>query len=347
MSYSICLATTGAGLWTSHDEGKTWLLGHCDHPRYPYEASVRALAVSVGTPSVVWASIDSEQAHDVIARSADRGETYEYLGIPAPGRQVWSVAVDPLDPNTIVAGSRPGGVFRSNDGGRSWIELPTGIAASCSIGSTRVTSVRYTDVPGELWASVEIDGLYHSLDGGDSWQQHHASGGEKLLGEGEVWKDERHFDIHDVVAGRDAEGQSNVFVATPIGFFASSDGGQNWRGSRYPIDAQFEASLFYTRSLYVPADETSTVLVGLGRRPPDHGSLGGIQRSTDGGLTWRPVSPVLRSVVWRIAGHPHEPRIVVAVTLFGQVLLSADAGNSWQPVDREFGEIRGVAIAAG
>jgi hypothetical protein len=346
MTYSICLATTGAGVWTSRDEGKTWLLGHCDNPRYPYELSARALAASAETPSTVWVSMDSEQAHDVVARSDDGGETYWYVGVPAAGRQVWCLAVDPRDPDTVLAGTRPAGLFRSTDGGTTWAELPTGMAESCSIGSTRVTSVRYTDVPGEVWASVEIDGLYHSLDGGDSWTGLHTSGGQQLLGEGEVWKDERHFDIHDIVAGRDAEGRPSVFVATPIGFFASSDAGRGWRGSRYPVDAQFEASLFYTRSLHVPPGDAATVLAGLGRRPPDHGTLGGVQRSTDGGLSWRPVSPILRSVVWKMTGHPYEPLIVAAVTLFGQTLLSTDAGASWQLADREFGEIRGVCIAA-
>jgi hypothetical protein len=86
------------------------------------------------------------------------------------------------------------------------------------------------------------------------------------------------------------------------------------------------------------------VLCGVGRRPPDHGSLGGIQRSTDGGLTWRPVSPVLRSVVWKIVGHPAAPGLVAAATLFGQVLTSADEGERWQPIEREFGEIRGICI---
>jgi len=53
---------------------------------------------------------------------------------------------------------------------------------------------------------------------------------------------------------------------------------------------------------------------------------------------------VLRSVVWKIAAHPADPSLVVAVTLFGQVLASADGGEHWQQVDREFGEIRGVCV---
>lgn len=344
MDYSICLATTGAGLWTSHDGGKSWILSHCDNPKYPYELCVRAITASPDDSGAVWATIDNERGEDILARSVDRGETYQYVGVPAPGRQVLSLAIDPHSPQTILAGTRPGGVFRSTDGGATWTELPVGVSLECSIGATRVTAIRYTDVPGEIWVSVEIDGLYHSTDGGGSWRRFEVSGGKSLLGEGEIWKDERHADIHDVVAGRSADGRRSVFVATPIGFFASDDGNQTWRCTRYPVDDTYESSLFYTRSLHANAADPSVLVVGVGRRPPDHGSLGGIHRSEDGGLTWRPVSPVLRSVVWKIAGHPHDSNVLAAVTLFGQVATTTDGGSSWQLSEREFGEIRGVAV---
>jgi photosystem II stability/assembly factor-like uncharacterized protein len=344
MDYSICLATTGAGLWTSHDAGKSWLLSRCDEPKYPYELCTRAVASTAAQPGVVWASIDGEHAEDVVARSADGGETYSFAAVPAPGRQIWALAVDPFRPDTILAGSRPAGLYRSADGGLTWSVLDTGVAEAASIGHTRVTSIRYTDIPGEIWVSVEIGGLLHSTDGGDTWEHRHTEGGKVLLGPGEVWTDERHFDMHDVAIGQTSDARRALFAATPIGFFASEDDGTSWRCTRYPVDGAYEASLFYSRSLHVNPAEPATVLCGVGRRPPDHGSLGGINRSTDGGLTWRPVSPVLRSVVWKMAAHPDDPNFVVAVTLFGQILTSADGGKHWQLAEREFGEIRGVCI---
>lgn len=344
MDYSICLATTGAGLWTSHDFGKSWLLSRCDRPKYPYELCTRAVASTAARPGEVWASIDGEVGEDVVARSVDGGETYAFAAVPARGRQIWALAVDPFEPDTILAGSRPAGLYRSTDGGATWSALDTGVAEAASIGHTRVTGIRHTRRPGEIWVSVEIGGLLHSTDGGDSWEQIHTAGGQVLLGPDEVWTDERHFDMHDVAVGQTADGRPAVFAATPIGFFASLDGGASWRSTRYPVDGAYDASLFYSRSLHVSRSAAATVLCGVGRRPPDHGSLGGIQRSTDGGLTWRPVSPVLRSVVWKIVGHPAAPGLVAAATLFGQVLTSADDGERWQPIEREFGEIRGICI---
>ena len=39
---------------------------------------------------------------------------------------VWRIAIDPADPDTIFAGTRPAALFRSKDGGRSWQKLPVG-----------------------------------------------------------------------------------------------------------------------------------------------------------------------------------------------------------------------------
>src|ERR1700757_1694477 len=117
MDYSICLATTGAGLWTSHDAGKSWRLSRCDNPKYPYELCVRAVASTAAQPGVVWASIAGEHGEDVVAKSTDGGDTYAFAAAPAPGRQFWALAVDPSEPGTILAGSRPAGLYRSTDGG--------------------------------------------------------------------------------------------------------------------------------------------------------------------------------------------------------------------------------------
>ncbi len=53
------------------------------------------------------------------------------------------------------------------------------IAPECSIGETFVTGlVVDPEDHRRVWAGVEIDGVYRSLDGGDTWthqKAHHAS----------------------------------------------------------------------------------------------------------------------------------------------------------------------------
>jgi hypothetical protein len=44
-----------------------------------------------------------------------------------------------------------------------------------------------------------------------------------------------------------------------------------------------------------------------------------------------------------MATHPANADRIVAFTLFGEVYLTEDAGESWRKIPREFGEIRTAA----
>jgi hypothetical protein len=64
----------------------------------------------------------------------------------------------------------PRGVYRSRDGGLHWEQLALDIAKECSIGTPFVTSVLVDpDDHRTVWVGVEIDGVFRSLDGGDTW----------------------------------------------------------------------------------------------------------------------------------------------------------------------------------
>lgn len=345
--FTICVGTINAGLWRSADGGATWGLARFSGAKYPGELDVRAVAASPHDSAQFYATSSGEPGQTILLRSADGGRSFEPVGRPLDHTDVWSIAVNPHDPNVILMGTRPAELLRSVDRGESWETLPLGAAAECSIGPTRMTTVSFNRArPGEIWCGAEIAGIFHSDDDGTSWEHVLASGGESLLGAGEVWTEERHSDIHDLSVHSTGSG-SRVFVATPIGLFTTVDGGQHWVSTRYLFDDEFDPSIFYTRSVATKTDDENVVVVGLGRRPPDHGTMGGLQRSEDGGLTWQPVSPLLRSVVWALATHPELPEVFVGVSLYGQVVLSVDGGKSFDVLDRQFGETRSVALNPG
>ena len=54
--------------------------------------------------------------------------------------------------------------------------------------------------------------------------------------------------------------------------------------------------------------------------------VGGIQRSTDGGVTWRPTIEV-DSDVHEVRAHPSQPRIVIAASAIG-LCISRDGGTT-------------------
>ena len=98
-NYTICLGTIGGGLSSSPDGGETW--NRIRSP-LPSECNVRALAVYPTDPQRILAGTDAG-----IFRSNDNGVTWEELDSPMGDLQIWSVTVDPMDAETIFAGTKP------------------------------------------------------------------------------------------------------------------------------------------------------------------------------------------------------------------------------------------------
>src|SRR5215210_4368168 len=111
----------------------------------PPEGNVRALRVCPHDPARIWAGTDQG-----IFRSDDRGERWKFVASPLAGRQAWSVAV----------------------------------AEECLAGVPRTTNVVIDPRrPTTVWAGVEIDGVFRSDDGGDSWARTADLGPSTLSGD--------------------------------------------------------------------------------------------------------------------------------------------------------------------
>ena len=50
------------------------------------------------------------------------------------------------------------------------------------------------------------------------------------------------------------------------------------------------------------------------------------------------------SIIYGISSHTERPNVIVAASIFGYVYLSEDGGDSWQKLQKEFGEVRSVAL---
>ena len=105
--YSICLGTAGWGVWHSPDAGESWIRHRAP---FPLNSRIQALAAN------------SKEAHTVFAGgdtglfvSHDSGARWERIGAAANGAlpTIWSLTVDPVDPDILFAGTRPAGVYRS------------------------------------------------------------------------------------------------------------------------------------------------------------------------------------------------------------------------------------------
>lgn len=320
--YVIGIGTVGAGLWVSYNSGQKWR--HIQRGPEP-EGNVRALAVSPHRPGEMIASLDSVG----LFRSEDNGGNWERLGTDVD-TDIWSIGYDPSNADRLFVGTRPG-ISRSIDGGATFEPLTTSISADCPIGISRTTNVVVDPTNSDrVWASVEVNGLHRSNDGGDTWEALDDIGPSPF-----------HQDIHGFAIRQTSEG-TELLATTPFGLARSDDDGENWHWHEFDgfQGAKFEFA--YSRCVRTAWDDTIIVCVG------DYipGAQGALEVSRDGGMSWKRADlPVLpNSTMYWLATHEELPGTAIATSVFGQVYKTDDYAETWQKLDREFGEIRAISL---
>ena len=318
---TILVGTIGQGVMTSGDDGESWTRAGVGQGMHS-DAIVRALYPDPRRAGVVYAGTDMG-----LYESEDGGARWRLLDTPMRGSVVWSMAIDPVDPDVMFAGtgtpSKPG-IHRTTDAGKSWEQLAVDIAADCpNVGIPRPTGIAIDPTDHRhVWVGLEVDGIRRSVDGGDTWT--------RVNGQIE------NQDVHNVLVA--AGPPRTVFTVVNDDVWRTTDDGKSWRAAR----AREVFPWHYPRGIAVRPDDPRTVFVTLGDTTP--GRTGTVMRSRDAGATWQslglPVQP--NSAIWAVSVPAAAPDTVLAASRHGYVYRSDDGGDTWRKLWREFGEVSSI-----
>ncbi|HXQ53295.1 MAG TPA: hypothetical protein VN802_19545 [Stellaceae bacterium] len=116
------LATTNAGPHVSHDRGRSWARIPIDSP-WQYVRSVVERPDGSGVLLMTNGNGPPGSAGRLF-RSRDRGATWHEVTLPGTVESsLYFLAAHPSDPKLVFAAATLGQLYRSDDGGESWIAL--------------------------------------------------------------------------------------------------------------------------------------------------------------------------------------------------------------------------------
>jgi photosystem II stability/assembly factor-like uncharacterized protein len=191
---TLYIGSASGGVWKSTNGGTTF------KPVFDKEPvqSIGAVAIDPTNPKVVWVGTgeswmrNSVSVGNGIYKSTDGGETWTNMGLPE-SEHIAKILIDPKGPDTVYA-CVPGrlwsdsverGVYRTTDGGRSWVKVLAGTNGStgCSMlamdpedGKTLYAGM--WDFRRKGWTfrsggdgpdAPSGSGLFKSTDGGADW----------------------------------------------------------------------------------------------------------------------------------------------------------------------------------
>jgi photosystem II stability/assembly factor-like uncharacterized protein len=259
---------------------------------------------------------------------------WRMIGPHRGGRTVGAVGV-PSQPSVFYIGVNNGGVWKTNDYGRTWNpifdQMSTGSVGDIAVSESNPNVIYVGCGEGIQRPDLSVgDGVYKSTDAGKTWTNMGLRDGQQ---------------IGDIII--DPKNENRVFVAvlghpygpnTERGVYRSLDGGKTWERVLYKDEN--------TGAIQVSFDpnDSNTLYADLwaGRQGPWengawNGPESGLYKSTDGGNTWKKLTaglPTTEQGLGRIGfciAPSNSKRLYATVDAgrYGGIYRSDDAGEHW------------------
>ena len=198
-----------AGGFKTTDGGATWVAQS--------DGGGFAMVMDPTNSNIIYSSFTG------VSKTIDGGATWQSASNGLGQTQIFSLAINPFNPNVIFAGSTGDGAFKSVDGGNTW--------TSVSIDSTVYGLMVDPDDGNIVYAGSNGDGVYKSTDGGNSF----ARMGSPTVG---------------VVLSIVKSGSKLYAGTAGGGVSVSDDGGVTWRNAGVPRSMALMLSVDSEGSVY-------------------------------------------------------------------------------------------------
>jgi photosystem II stability/assembly factor-like uncharacterized protein len=256
---------------------------------------------------------------------------------------IGAIALDPKNPHVVWVGtgennsqrsvSYGDGVYRSDDGGKSWTNV--GLKSSEHIGQIlidpRNSDVVYVAAQGPLWSPGGDRGLYKTVDGGKKWKK--VLSISENTGVTDVVLDPRNPDVLLAAAYQRRRHVWTLINGGPeSAIYKSTNGGDTWKKLKAGLPGLDLGRI----SLAIAASKPDVVYAGI----ESIDKKGGVFRSTDLGETWERRNDFDQGAMY-FAGVAVDPKDADRIYVMGVFMQVSDdggkklrrLGQKWRHVD--------------
>ncbi len=330
---TVFVGSAGGGVWKSVNGGETFKPVFDKQP----VQSIGAVAVDPSNPKTVWVGTgegwtrNSVGIGDGIYKSTDGGENWTNVGLKNSER-ISKIIIDPKDGNTVYA-CAPGklwsdsddrGLYKTQDGGKSWNLILKGANSSTGCASISMSAADHNTLYAGTWdfrrkgwtfrsggenaTAPSGSGFFKTTDGGAHWTELNTETAKGLPAK--PWGR-----VAVAIAPSNQNVVYTLIESTRSALFRSSDGGKTWQeGDRSQM--MVWRPFYFSNLIVDPKDENRVYKPG-----------GGLIMSVDGGKSFSYVGGAHGDFhdVWI---DPENTNEVIACD-DGGVWYSMDGGEKW------------------
>jgi len=299
--------------------------------------------------SRLWAAVNSSYWGSFLSSSNDFGKTWsdpETYNIKFPEdsdvslKQIWQIANDPHDADSLYCGVEPAALFKSADAGETW-SLERGLFdhphrpqwMPGGGGLCLHTILPDPSNSDRMWIAISTGGVYRTEDGGKNWQPRNQGIRAPYLPPDQQYPEWGQC-VHKVVSH--PSNPNRMFLQHHWGVYRSDDAGDSWQdiGKGLPSDFGF--------AMEIDPNNADTVFIipiesDEFRCTPEAKLR--VYRTRDGGNSWEPLTngvpqedaleTILRD---NMKADANDPTGVYFGTRNGKLFGSANDGDSWDMI---------------